>query len=291
MTETLMMIHGMWGGPWHWENYKSIFEADGYKCITPTLRYHDISPHTEPDPRLGVTSLLDYAEDLETEIRDLKSHGLAAPPVIIGHSMGGLLAQILANRGLPKAAVLLTPAPCAPNTTIMEWSVTKSFWSAMMNWGSVDSSGKIRWGARKTFPLRSRFGSKPYMPTFEEAVYSMMDLLSPDEQRQAYDKFVYESGRAAWEIGFWFLDLFRRKAAWIDPSKVNCPVLVVAGSLDRITPASSVRKVAAKFKAVPNPEAPRHYKEFPNHTHWVLAEPGWREIAEYVSKWLKVVLK
>ncbi len=291
MADTIMMIHGMWGGPWHWENYKSVFEAEGYNCVTPTLRFHDISPHSEPDPKLGTTSLLDYADDLEKEIHGLQSRGFSAPTVIIGHSMGGLLAQILASRGLPKAAVLLTPAPCAPNSTVMEWSVTKSFWSAMMNWGAVDSSGRIRWAVRNAFPFRNRFGSRPYMPTFEEAVYSMMDLLSPEEQREAYNKFVYESGRAAWEIGFWFLDLFRRKAAWVDASKVNCPILVVAGSLDRITPASSVRKVAAKFKAVPTPDGPRHYKEFPNHTHWVLAEPGWQEIVEYVSKWLKVVIK
>ncbi|MGC8659267.1 MAG: alpha/beta hydrolase [Desulfomonilaceae bacterium] len=291
MAETIMMIHGMWGGPWHWENYKSIFEAEGYNCVTPTLRFHDVSPHSDPDPRLGTTSLLDYADDLEKDIRSLQSRGLSTPPIVIGHSMGGLLAQILASRGLPKAAVLLTPAACAPNTMVLEWSVTKSFWSAMMNWGAVDSTGKIHWGMRSAFPFRSHFGSRPYLPTFDEAVYSMMDLLTPQEQRDAYDKFVYESGRAAWEIGFWFLDLFRRKAAWIDASKVNCPVLVVSGSLDRITPASSVEKVAAKFKSVPTPDAPRHYKEFPGHTHWVLAEPGWQEIAEYVLKWLKAVLK
>jgi len=84
MGETIVMIHGMWGGPWCWENYKRFFEEKGYRCITPTLRYHDVDPKDPPPPELGTTGLLDYAEDLEKEIRALDE-----PPIIMGHSMGG----------------------------------------------------------------------------------------------------------------------------------------------------------------------------------------------------------
>ncbi|MGO9566600.1 MAG: alpha/beta hydrolase [Desulfomonilaceae bacterium] len=105
MTETIFMIHGMWGGPWHWENYKSILEKEGYRCITTTLRFHDVDPKATPDPGLGTTSMSDYAGDLEQEIQQL-----GVKPIILGHSMGGLLAQILGGRGLAKALVLLTPA-------------------------------------------------------------------------------------------------------------------------------------------------------------------------------------
>ncbi|GAB6269883.1 MAG: alpha/beta hydrolase [Smithella sp.] len=68
----------------------------------------------------------------------------------------------------------------------------------------------------------------------------------------------------------------------MDKSKVTCPVLVVAGSEDGITPASVVKKVAKKYKAVST------YKEFPNHSHWAIGEPGWQEIAQYVKDWLKL---
>jgi len=57
-------------------------------------------------------------------------------------------------------------------------------------------------------------------------------------------------------------------------------VLVVAGGQDRITPASVLQKVAAKYRAV------SIYKEFPNHAHWVIGEPRWQEVAGYVSDWL-----
>jgi pimeloyl-ACP methyl ester carboxylesterase len=254
MTETIFMIHGMWGGSWAWQNYKSFFEKQGYHCVATTLRFHDMEPKDTPHPQLGTTSLLDYAQDLEQEIQQL---GLN--PIVMGHSMGGLLAQILASRGLAKALVLLTPASPAGIIALTP-SVIKSFWSVQKTLG---------------------FWKKPMRQTFDEAVYSMLHLVPVEEQREAYDKFVYESGRAASEIGYWIIDA--KKAAQVDETKVRCPVLVIAGGQDRITPASVVRKVAEKYKAVST------YKEFEDHAHWVLAEPGWLEIAEYIISWLKQI--
>lgn len=81
MIENILMIHGMWGGGWYWENFKKYFEARGYTCLTPTLRYHDIDPSNIPDQRLGTTSLLDYAEDLKQIILSLNSI-----PILVGHT-------------------------------------------------------------------------------------------------------------------------------------------------------------------------------------------------------------
>ncbi len=250
-----MMIHGMWCGEWCWEHYKNFFEEKGYHCVIPDLRYHDVDPDDSPHPQLGKTSLLDYAEDLEKEIRKLE-----ASPIIMGHSMGGLLAQILGSRRLAEALVLLTPA--SPSGIMaLKSSVIKSFWSVLKKWG---------------------FWKKPMLITFDEAVYSIFNLLPAEQRKEIYDKFVYESGRAASEIGFWLFDT--KEAAKVDESKVTCPVLVVAGAEDRITPASVVRKVARKYDAVST------YKEFENHAHWVIGEPCWQDIAGYVSKWLNHVL-
>ncbi len=255
MAETIVMIHGMWGGSWYWENYRKYFEGKGYRCITPTLRFHDMDPKGVPDPKLGTISLLDYADDLEKAIR-----GLDSKPVIMGHSMGGLISQILGSRGLAKALVLLTPASPA-GINAMTVSVVRSFWSVLMGYG---------------------FWKKPRRQTFNEAVYSMLKLLPPDEQKIVYGRFVYESGRAASEIGFWYLD--PKKASRVDEKKVDCPVLVIASSQDKITPASVVRDVARKYGARAT------YKEFPNHAHWVVGEPGWQEVAEYAGGWLDKVL-
>lgn len=251
MNETILMIHGMWGGAWNWDNYRQFFEAKGYRCVAPTLRYHDMDPKGVPDSRLGTTSLLDYARDLEAEIAKIPDK-----PVIMGHSMGGLLAQILGSRGLARALVLLTPAAPA-GIMMLKPSVIRSFASVMFKWG---------------------FWRKPHKLPFEAAVYAMYHLVPRHEQRPLYDRLVYESGRAAAEIGFWILDPTR--AARVEEWRVTCPVLVVGGGQDRITPPTVTRKIAAKYRSVST------YLELADHAHWVLGEPGWEKVAESVAHWL-----
>jgi len=250
-----MMIHGMWGGGWCWENYKNFFEGKGYQCITPTLRFHDMEPNEPPNPQLGTTRLLDYFTDLEKEINQLD-----APPILMGHSMGGLLAQMLGSRGLAKAIVLLNSIS-EGGIIALRPSILRSFWNGFAKWG---------------------FWRKPMCLTFGEAVYGVLQLLPAREQREVFSRFVYESGRAACEIGFRFLN--PKRATKIDESRVGCPVLVITGGQDRITPASVMRSVSAKYRTVST------YKEFPNHAHWIIGEPNWQEVAEYISDWLDLVL-
>jgi non-heme chloroperoxidase len=252
MSQVIVMIHGMFGGSWCWDHYRDFFEHKGYTCLTPVLRYHDCDPHDEPHPLLGSVSLLDYADDLEKEIRKLD-----ARPIIMGHSMGGLIAQILGSRGLGKSLVLLTPAAPAGVLAIKP-SVVKSISGSMIKWG---------------------FWRKPIQSTFESTSYSALHLLSEKRRREVFSRFVHESGRAAFEIGFWFID--SRKAAYIDEKKIDCPVIVVAGAEDRITPASVNRKIAHKYKAVAT------YMEFPNHAHWIFGEPGWETVAGHIYLWLQ----
>ncbi|MDQ7821242.1 MAG: alpha/beta hydrolase [Candidatus Eremiobacteraeota bacterium] len=248
----LFMIHGMWGAGWHWDRYREVFQARGFSCETPTLRYHDRDPHGIPDERLGTTSLLDYAADLEEQIRRL-----GEAPVIIGHSMGGLLAQILASRGLGRALVLLTPAPPS-GILVFSPQVAASFSSIFTKWG---------------------FWRKPVRQTFAEAARSIMGRLTPEEQQEGYGRFGYESGRAVFEIGLWYLD--RKRASSVDETKVKCPVFIVGCLEDRITPASMVRKIAGKYGELAT------YREFPHNAHWVLGEPGWEVIAAAVADWIE----
>jgi pimeloyl-ACP methyl ester carboxylesterase len=139
--------------------------------------------------------------------------------------------------------------------------VIRSFWSGLSSWG---------------------FWCKPFRQSFAEAVYSMLQLLPPEEQREVYARFVYESGRAASEIGFWPFD--RRHASQVSEERVRCPVLLVAGAKDRITPAAVTRQIAARY----GPGA--EYREFPHHAHWTEGEPGWEDVATYVALWLSEAL-
>ncbi len=251
MKKTILFIHGMWGGDWYFEPFGAYFHERGYNCETTNLRYHKISPDEDPPDGLGNTSILDYVSDLERLIGTFDEK-----PVVIGHSMGGLLTQKLAAKGLAEAAVLLCPASPA-GIMAMRPSVIKSFRSTLLRW---------------------KFWSRPHRPTFEEAVYSMLHLLPPEQQKETYERFVYESGRAAWEIGMWWMD--KKRATAVDEREINVPLLVIGSSEDRITPVSVVRKVAKKYgeKAT--------YKEFPGHAHWIMQEPGWEEVAGYIYNWL-----
>lgn len=251
MSKTIFMIHGMWGGAWYWHNYKNFLERKGYKCVVTTLRHHDVAPEAGPHPDLGTTSLLDFADDLEAEIRQLDEK-----PIIMGHSMGGLLAQILASRGLAELLVLITPASPAGIVALTP-SVVKSFKSVLTTW---------------------QFWKKPIRLSFDEAVYALFHMLPLEQQKHAYGQMGYESGRAAFEIGYWPLDT--RKATKVPTAKVKCPILLIAAQEDRITPASVQRKTADKYKELVT------YREFPNHAHWVVEEAGWEKIVGYVADWL-----
>lgn len=249
--QTLVLIHGMWGGAHYWRGYRQVLEGRGHRCIAVTLPWHDVDPRAPPPPRLGRASLLDYAAALEAQIRALDTR-----PVLIGHSMGGLLAQMLAARDLAHAAVLLTPAAPAGIFSLTP-SVLRSFLPVMWRWGC--------W-------------RRPMRQPFRTAAYAMLHKLEPAEQRRVYARFVHESGRAACEIGLWPLD--RRRAAAVDAARVTCPLLVIAGCEDRITPEHVVRRVAGRYRG------PVRYRAFPGHAHWVVGEPGWEAIAAAVADWI-----
>ncbi len=254
MSKTIFMIHGMWGSGDIWDGYKDYFEAQGYKVIAPTLRLHGENYLTVAPQALGTVSILDYAADLEKDIRALDEK-----PIIIGHSMGGLIAQILASRGLAEKLVLLTSAPPA-GVMALRPSSTRTFLSVLSSWG---------------------FWKKPMRLTFEEAKYGILGLLSPAQQAAEYAKYSFESGQAAFEIAFWPLDA--NKATHVDSKAITCPILILAGGKDKIVPASVVQNIAKKYKK----HTDVTFKLYKDFAHAVHQQKGWQEIAGFVADWIK----
>jgi pimeloyl-ACP methyl ester carboxylesterase len=251
MTRTVVMIHGMWATPAAWHRWRIRFEARGWTVLTPALRHHE-APPLQPPPGLGTTSLLDYAADLEALIV-----ALPEKPVVIGHSMGGLLAQILAARKLCAASVLLCPAPPAGIFALAP-SVVRAFLRIEARWG---------------------WWRLPHRATQAEAMYGTFNTCTDraDCEREIA-RFVHDSGRVLLEIGLPFLD--RRHAAAVDPAAVDTPMLVIGAGKDRLTPAAAVRRVARRYAHVAT------HREFASQGHWVLGQPGWQEVAEAASDWL-----
>lgn len=251
MSGTLFMIHGMYAGPWMWENFRGCFGARCWQCVAPALRHRDTQPGSSPDPRLGKVSLLDFAQDLEDEIRRLDRK-----PVVMGHSMGGLLAQILGSRGLAAALVLVAPAAPA-GIPVTSLSVTRSFLEQFLRWG---------------------FWRKPVLMSYADSRYGAMNRLPEEDARRIYGRYSHESGRALFEMGLWPLD--GKRASRVDEAKIDVPVLVLVGDQDRMTPPAVARKIAAKYRSVST------LKVLPGHGHTLPAEPDWEEIAAFIEGWL-----
>ncbi|KQC13321.1 MAG: alpha/beta hydrolase [Desulfuromonas sp. SDB] len=248
------MVHGMWGGSWCWDNYIRYFTNKGFDCVPVILRHHQNNPGQKSPVELGFTSISDYADDI-TELITKLDH----LPVLMGHSMGGLIGQILASRGLVDKLILLAPAP-PRGINALYFSVVKSFLSLL---------------------TRYQFWKKPHRISYSNAEYALFNQLPVEQRREVYDKFVYESGRAALEIGLWWLDV--EKNTEVDEAEVKCPVLVLTGTEDRMVPPAVAKKIAEKYKKVST------YMEFNHHAHWLVGEPGWEKIAGKIDQWISKI--
>lgn len=250
MARPIVLIHGMWCTGANFARMIEGLEPRGHACHAPTLPAHEVGVR---HPEVGNKSLREYLSFLEDDVRRQK---FAEAPILVGHSMGGLLAQQLAARIQPFALVLLTPA--APAGIFgLRGSNLASFTPVVARPG---------WWSRPQKLSRGGFASRAYNGV-------------PEEKHAAlHDGMVEESGRATFEIGFWFLDGAR--AAAVDTSAVRCPVYVVSCGDDRLTPAAVVRKVAALY-----PHASlRHY---PDRGHWVLDDTETDEMTAEIANWLQ----
>lgn len=251
---TIVLLHGAFCAGWALEHMQPFFEAEGYRVIRPTLRHHDGPPGERAPQALGTTSLLDYVRDLEAEIA-----GLPEAPIVVGHSMGGLLAQLLAARTTVRAIALY--APSAP-------------------WGVLPSTP---WeiAAAQSLYMAGQFWNRPLKPKQWIAATHALDMLPPAQQDAVFSRFVPESGMATFEIMHWGMDV--RRASYVEAKKINCPVLCVAGSLDRVNPPKTVASIAKRYRDQ------ARFSEYKGMSHWLIGENGWERIAEETRDWLKDV--
>jgi len=250
MAKLAVLIHGMWGTPQVWRNWRGFLEDRDWRTVAPALRFHE-APPLSPPAGLGTTSLLDYAADLQAAIEHLPEK-----PVLVGHSMGGLLALMLCARGLARAGVLLTPAPPA-GVIALRPSNLRAFARIQMTWA---------------------WWRKPHRAKLGEALSHTFNTTDPGEGAGQHAGFVHDSGRALFEMGLPWLDPAR--ATMIDPRLVTVPLLFVAAREDKLTPPDVVRRAARRFGHAAD------YVEYPDQGHWVLGQPGWQRIAEDAVAWL-----
>ncbi|OLC53277.1 MAG: hypothetical protein AUH85_14570 [Chloroflexi bacterium 13_1_40CM_4_68_4] len=258
----MLFIHGAWVTARCWDPFVAYFSTYGYSCLAPNWPYKDAPPaqlREAPPPQLaglGVTEIVDhYARAIRV---------LPEPPILIGHSYGGLFVQMLLDRGLGRAGVAVSPAP--PRGVLALYPTT-----IRANVGVLG-----RWGGwRKIIP-----------PSFGEFAYGFLNNVPPAEQRAVYEAHaVPETGRIFFQAAFALLD--GSKATRVNfANATRAPLLITAGTNDHNVTPAMVRVNYRKYRGSP---AQTDYQEFPGRSHWVIAENGWEEVASYISGWLEAL--
>jgi pimeloyl-ACP methyl ester carboxylesterase len=234
----VLCLHGMFGGAWQFERWLSMLAAHGYAAHALDLRGHHGS---RPVSDLGRVSLRDFVDDALGAARAL------GDPIVIGHSMGGLITQKVAETGPARAAVLLCSAP--PRGIIVT---------------SLPLIG------RQLKYVPEMLASRTIAADRSDCDWLMFNRTPPVEADAIFARLVPESGAAGREMSL--------GAIAVDARRVICPVLSVTASDDRFVVPRIGRALARKYHAEPLIAV--------EHGHLVLSEPGWERVAERVIDWM-----
>jgi pimeloyl-ACP methyl ester carboxylesterase len=243
----VVMVHGAFCASWVFDAFRGPFEAAGHRVITPDLPGH------EPGGNPAGRSMTDYAKAVAAVCDACET-----PPILIGHSLGGLAAQLAAGRTRLSALILL--APSAP-------------------WGVYGVTMEEGASAVSLYAL-GPFWLQAVAPDYSLARMYSLDRMDRDERHATFARMIPESGRAMWETLNWWLDPFMTTSA---PTRLDAPVLALAGERDVIHPPATVRQTAARLNGA--------FHSFPEMSHWLPGEPGWQAVADHCLAWLARELK
>lgn len=253
----IVLVHGLWLTPLSWEGWKARFQGRGHEVLAPPwpgLRgdVEDVRRDPSPLDGLGVAEIVDHYAAIV--------RGLERPPVIIGHSFGGLVTELLLDRGMGAAGVAISPAP-VKGVLRLPLSQLRSALPVLGN----------PMNRKRTVEL-----------TRKQFNFAFTNTMSSDEARAAYDRYqIPGPGRPLFQAAFANINPN-------PPTKVDfhnddrAPLLVIGNDQDHTVPASVSREAARRLgrsKAVVD------YKEFAGRPHFTAGAPGWESVADYALDW------
>jgi pimeloyl-ACP methyl ester carboxylesterase len=241
----LLFIHGAWHGAWCWQNFLSYFSKKGYDCHALSLCGHGKSDNNKS---LKTTRLDDYIDNVRSLVTSLFNE-YGKKPVIIAHSMGGLIAQkyLETDHEIPKA-VLIAPVPrhgVWQTTLRMTRRLPLAFIAVNLTWS--------------LWPLvnsKERTQKAFFSPDISEDKLNKYFLLMQDESY----------------LGFWDMLIFRLPS----PKKVKTPITVLGAENDTIFSVKEIKSTARAYgtEAV----------IFENMAHDMMLEKNWKDVADYILK-------
>ncbi|MGC4107132.1 MAG: alpha/beta hydrolase [Thermomicrobiales bacterium] len=253
--DTVVFIHGLWMTPRSWEAWGAYYEDRGLTVITPSwpgLEGEVEALNRDPSPigRLDLSRVVDhYAHLIET---------LPAPPIIIGHSLGGSVTQILLDRGLGRVGV------CVASGTVK---------------GIRDLPIST---LRATSPaLRNPFRTSPAPLSAKQFHYAFANTVPEEESNRIYRRYhIPGAPQVLRDVAF--SSFHRHSPATVDFAKADrAPLLFIAFEQDHIVPPNASRHNAEKYT---NFGTGTHFQEFPGRPHFP-GVPGWEEVADFALEW------
>lgn len=256
-AKTIVLVHGLWVTPSSWKPFQDYYENLGYKVIAspwPGVN-GDVAAMRRDASSLHGVGIAEVVEHYSNIIRSLPE-----PPIIMGHSYGGLITQLLIDRGLGAAGVAIDSVP-PKGILILPLSTYLALTPAFLK--------------PSTFRGTFLFTQKQFWRVFA-------NTLSEAEVRMAYQQqAIPASGRAIFQASL--SNFTPNSLATINfRNNSRAPLLFIAGGKDAIMPAALNRK---NFKKYQGSSAVTEYKEFPGRSHYIIAEKGWEEVAQYAITW------
>jgi pimeloyl-ACP methyl ester carboxylesterase len=249
----VLMIHGMWSTGDTLDELKHAFESEGHAVFAPSLPNHvNLSMHTdESRAKLAGTGIRDYVDFIINVLE-----GFDQKPILVGHSMGGLIAQLVAaERDVEKLILISSASPAGINS--WTWSVVRTFGHNLFKFPLWKTTTDI---------------------TLKNIRYGIANSQPSDIQEDLATKVTLESGLASTEIGMWFL--FRKPPTKVNYQNISCPVLIVSGLKDKITPPKLQQKIHSRFRS---PASLRLLEEV---CHWTIGGTYLPRVKAHIFSWL-----
>jgi pimeloyl-ACP methyl ester carboxylesterase len=254
--DTIVLIHGFWVTPRSWEHWITHYEARGYRVLAPAYPGFEVEVealNADPAPIEAVT-VPQIIERLETVVGELDS-----PPILIGHSAGGVFTQVLLDHGFGAAGVAINSAP-TEGVAVVPLSQVKA-----------------------TFPVLKNPANRHRAVGFthEQWHYAFTNTLSEEESRALYVRYhIPASGSIFWGSALANIHPGHDDNYVDYGNDDRAPLLFISGSEDHLMPPKIQRSNAKHYKSATLTEV----KEFEG-PHLLPAAPGWEEVADYALAW------
>ncbi len=255
--DTIVLIHGFWVTPRSWEDWISHFEGRGYKVLAPAypgfeVEVEALNADTTPIEKVTVPQIVEHLESVVG--------GLDSPPIIMGHSAGGVFTQILLDHGFGAVGVAINSAPTEGVKRIPLSQV------------------------RSSFPVLKNPANrhKAVGLTPEQWHYTFTNTFSEDESQRLYERYhIPASGSIFWSSALANIHP-GKDDTWVDYHNANrAPLLFISGSDDHLMPPSIQKSNAKHYKAA---GTITEVKEFEG-PHLLPSREGWQEVADYALSW------